>query len=137
VSHGKNKKIVEQLKQILTYGGFKPVVSQENETTSKPVPEKVMDDMRASSFAVIHVSPEKELIDENGERFVLVNQNVLIEIGASMALHKNRFVLLVEDGVNLPSNLQGMYECRYKGDSLDFEATMKLLKAFNDFKKAA
>jgi hypothetical protein len=46
----------------------------------------------------------------------------------------NNFVLLVEDGTTLPSNLQGLYEVRYQGDELDNPSTMKLLKAFNDFK---
>jgi predicted nucleotide-binding protein len=54
-----------------------------------------------------------------------------------MALHKGRFVLLVKDGVQLPSNLQGLYQCRYSGETLDFDATMRLLKAFNDFRGKA
>jgi len=44
-------------------------------------------------------------------------------------------LLLVERGLTLPSNLQGLNEVRYDGDRLDYEATMKLLKAFNDFRK--
>jgi predicted nucleotide-binding protein len=40
----------------------------------------------------------------------------------------------VEEGVKLPSNLQGLYECRYAGNELSGEATMKLLKSFNEFK---
>ena len=51
-----------------------------------------------------------------------------------MALYSRRFVLLVERGVVLPSNLQGLYEVRYEGEQLDHEATMKLLEAFNDFR---
>lgn len=35
---------------------------------------------------------------------------------------------------SLPSNLQGLYEIRYEGDRLDYEATMKLLEAFNEFR---
>ena len=42
-------------------------------------------------------------------------------------------ILLVAEGTDLPSNLQGLYECRYQGDQLDGVATMKLLKAFNGF----
>ena len=49
-----------------------------------------------------------------------------------MALYRDNFILLVEDGVQLPSNLQGLYECRYQGDELGSEGTMRLLKAFND-----
>ncbi len=51
-----------------------------------------------------------------------------------MALYGRQFILLVEDGVKLPSNLQGLYECRYSGDGLNMPATMKLLKAFNEFR---
>lgn len=64
----------------------------------------------------------------------MLNQNVLIEIGAAMMRHGRNFILLVEEGTTLPSNLQGLYEVRYQGDELDYPATMKLLKAFNEFK---
>ena len=64
----------------------------------------------------------------------MLNPNVLIEIGAALALYKRNFILLVEKGVQLPSNLQGLYEVRYEGGKLDYEATMKLLRAFSDFR---
>jgi predicted nucleotide-binding protein len=137
ISHGKNRKILEQLKTVISYGNFDPVVSVDNETVSKPIPDKVLDDMRSAAFAVIHIEDEKTLLDEAGEKHVYLNQNVLVEIGAAMALHKGRFVLLVKDGVQLPSNLQGLYQCRYTGETLDFDATMRLLKAFNDFRGKA
>ena len=41
--------------------------------------------------------------------------------------------LLVQEGLEIPSNLQGLYECRYSGDELNMTAIMKLLKAFNEF----
>jgi hypothetical protein len=34
----------------------------------------------------------------------------------------------------LPSNLQGLFEVRYDGDTLDGEATIKLLESINDMK---
>jgi predicted nucleotide-binding protein len=134
ISHGKNKKVVTQLKELLTYGDFEAVVSVERETTSKPVPDKVMDDMRACGASIIHVGTERTLKDEQGEEHPFLNENVLIEIGAALALYKGRFILLVEKGVSLPSNLQGLYEVRFEGEGLDHDATMKLLKAFNEFK---
>ena len=133
VSHGKNRKIVAQLKPILEFGKFEPVISIELETTAKPVPEKVFDDMRSCSAAVIHVDKEAELLDEEGKKHVKINDNVLIEIGAAIALYKKKFILLVQKGVSLPSNLQGLYKCEYEGDILDSDATMKLLKTFNEF----
>lgn len=133
ITHGKNSKILEQIKEIVRYGKQEPIVAVEHETVSKPVPDKVMEDMRSCQAAVIHVAQEGVLADADGSLVPQINGNVLIEIGAAMALYGRRFILLVEDGVKLPSNLQGLYECRYTGDSLDGFATMKLLKAFNDF----
>ena len=134
ITHGRNRDIVGQLKELLSFGGFSPVVAEENESTSKPVPEKVMDDMRSCFAGIIHVGSEQRLIDESGAEHIVLNSNVLIEIGAAMAIYKNRFILLVENGISLPSNLQGLYEVRYEGDKLDYEATMKLLKAFSGFR---
>jgi len=135
ITHGKNKGVVAQIKEILQYGKFEPVVSVERETTAKPVPDKVLDDMRGCYAAVVHVGTEQVLLDSKGEEHRILNPNVLIEIGAAMALFRRRFVLLVERGVTLPSNLQGLYEVRYEGDGLDHEATMRLLKAFNEFRE--
>lgn len=133
ISHGKNQKILDQVKEIVAFGKFQPIVSKDKETVSKPVPDKVMDDMRGCQAAVIHVASEGALVDLDGKPVHRINENVLIEIGAAMALYRRRFILLVEDGLQLPSNLQGLYEVRYKGGALDGDSTMKLLKAFNDF----
>jgi predicted nucleotide-binding protein len=135
ITHGKNSKIVNQVKELLVYGKFEPVVSVEKHTVSKPVPDKVLDEMRGCAAAVIHVGAEQVLVDEKGEQRSVLNPNVLIEIGAALALYGRNFILLVEHGTELPSNLQGLYEVRYEGDGLDHEATMRLLKSFNDFQK--
>ncbi len=89
--------------------------------------------MRSCFASVIHVESEQELMTPDGEKLQRINENVLIEIGASLALYGRNFVLLVKKGIHLPSNLQGLYCCFYDGDKLDYEATMKLLKAFNEF----
>lgn len=135
ISHGKNRDIVTQLKELLTFGNLEPVVSVEKETTSIPVPEKVFEDMRLCGAAVIHVNLEATLLDQSGNEVQRINENVLIEIGAAIALYGKKFVLLVEKGVKLPSNLQGLYRCEYEGEKLDYDATMKLLKIFNELRK--
>lgn len=134
ITHGKSKAIVAQLKELLVFGKLEPVVSVERESTAVPVPDKVFDDMRMCSAGVIHVGNEGEMLDQEGKKHIHINHNVLIEIGAAIALYKKRVILLVEKGVALPSNLQGLYRCEYEGDRLDYEATMKLLKTFNEFR---
>jgi hypothetical protein len=134
ISHGKNKDIVDQLREVLNFGGFEPVVSIDKEATATPVPDKVMDDMRSCGAGIVNVGTDKTITDDKGAEHKILNANVLIEIGAALALYKRNFILLVEVGVELPSNLQGLYEVRYSGSTLDYPATMKLLKAFNEFK---
>ncbi len=134
ISHGKNNQtIVGQLKELITYGQMEPVVSVDRETTAIPVPDKVFDDMRACDAGIIHVDLEEKVCD-NGETFNCLNENVLIEIGAAMALYKKRVVLLCRKGTVLPSNLQGLYLCQYDDSQLDYSATMKLLKTLQELR---
>lgn len=134
ISHGKNKDLVDSIKKLLSFGELEPVVSVERSSVSQPVPDKVMSEMRSCGASIIHVSDEQKLIDQEAKEHIVLNPNVLMEIGAAMALYGRRFILLVKDGVKLPSNLQGLYEVRYSGDNLDGEATIKLLEAIRDVK---
>ncbi|MGB2752081.1 MAG: TIR domain-containing protein [Pyrinomonadaceae bacterium] len=137
ITHGKDKAFIDPIKKLLAFGEMIPIVSVERESVSKPVPEKVMDDMRMCGAAIIHVADEVRLMDKDAKEHVVINANVLIEIGAAMALYGQRFILLVKDGVELPSNLQGLYQVRYQGDVLDGPATIQLLEAINNMKSVA
>jgi predicted nucleotide-binding protein len=134
ISHGKQKTIALQIKELLSFGNFDPVVSVDREATAIPVPEKVFEDMRSCGAGVIHVGAEGKYLDKDGNEHTKINDNVLIEIGAAMALYGKKVILLVERGVNLPSNLQGLYRCDFEGERLDYDATMKLLKTFSQFR---
>jgi hypothetical protein len=137
LTHGKNKALIEPIKKLLGFGELEAVVSVQTQTVSQPVPGKVMGEMRSCGAAIIHVEDERHLVDKEGNEHIVLNDNVLIEIGAAMALYGERFILVVKDGVKLPSNLSGLLELRYKGDTLDMEETIKLLEATNDMKKRA
>lgn len=109
-------------------------MSVERESTAIPVPEKFFEDMRSCRAGVIHVGAEGKYLDRDGNEQTKINDNVLIEIGAAMALYGKKVILLVEGGVTLPSNLQGLYRCEFDGDRLEYESTMKLLKTFSQFR---
>lgn len=134
ITHGKNRDFIEPIKKLLKFGELEAVVSVDKTSVSVPVPDKVMNDMRSCGAAIIHVEGEMEVLDKNAQQHIILNPNVLIEIGAAIALYGKRFILLVKDGAKLPSNLQGLFEVRYTGDALDGETTIKLLEAINDIK---
>ncbi|MDE0219861.1 MAG: nucleotide-binding protein [Spirochaetaceae bacterium] len=135
ITHGKNQEFVSPIKKLLFFGEMEAVVSVENQSVSQPVPDKVMNDMRSCGAAIIHVEDELRLMDSEAKEQIVLNPNVLIEIGAAMALYGRRFILLVKSGVKLPSNLQGLFEVRYEGNSLDGNSTIRLLEAINELKK--
>jgi predicted nucleotide-binding protein len=132
VTHGKNKDFIDPIKKVISYGKYEAVVAEEKQSVSKPVPDKVMGLMRSCGSAIIHVDVEKVLKDEDEKEVQVLNPNVLTEIGAAQALYGRRFILLVKEGVKLPSNLQGLYEVRYPGEKLDANDAFKLLEAMQD-----
>jgi predicted nucleotide-binding protein len=134
ISHGKNQAFIAPIRELLKFGQLEAVVSVEKSTASQPIPQKVMSDMRSCGAAIIHVDGERKHMDIESKEVVALNENVLIEIGAAMALYGERFILLVKDGVKLPSNLQGMYEVRYASEKLDGNETIKLMSSINDMK---
>jgi predicted nucleotide-binding protein len=134
ISHGKNRVFIDPIRELLKFGQLDAVVSTEKSTVSPPVTQKVMQDMRSCGAAIIHVDSERKLMDVETKEHAALNENVLIEIGAAMALYGERFILLVKDGVKLPSNLQGLFEVRYIGEKLDGNETIKLMGSINDMK---
>jgi len=114
---------VEPVKKLLEYG--------------EPVPEKVMGDMRSCGAAIIHVDAERTITDRDGNDHVLLNPE---------RAHRNRggnghlWTALHSPSprrCQVPSNLEGLFEVRYKGDTLDATATLNLLEAMKDIKNYA
>ncbi len=133
ITHGKNRALIDPIEKLLKFGDLDAFVSVHSQTVSQPVPTKVMEEMRSCGAAIIHVENERSA-DYEGKEQAVINSNVLIEIGAAMALFGSRFILVVKDGVELPSNLQGLLVLRYKGDTLDVNDTVQLLDAIADMK---
>lgn len=134
IAHGKNRAFLEPIKKLLGFGGLEPLVSVERPTVAQPLPDKVFNEMRSCGAAIIHVDMEQDATDKDGNEIHVLNPNVLIEIGAAAALYGRRYILLVRDGVILPSDLKGLFEVRYHGSTMDSDATIRLLEAINDIK---
>jgi predicted nucleotide-binding protein len=132
ISHSKNRKILEQIKSNLEFGGFSYNVAIETETTAIPIPEKIFGMMRDCNCAIVNVSADETEKREDGS--FGINANVLVEIGAAFLAYNQRVILLVDKRLSLPSNLQGLYRCEYQGDELDSGAVTKLQKGLLQFR---
>lgn len=133
IAHSKNKKILEQIKQILDFGQFKYAIAEEVQTTSIPIPEKIFGLMKQCNSGIINVSAdEQERLPDGTYK---INQDVLIEIGGAFLRYDKRVILLVDKRLTLPSNLQGLYRCEYEGDELSFSTAMNLQNSLKEFRK--
>jgi predicted nucleotide-binding protein len=133
ISHSKNKKILDNIKQMLAFGKFDYRVAEEKETLSMPLSDKVFGLMQECNCAIINVSADQE--KKQGDVYGM-NENVLIEIGAAF-LHYNKRVLLVIDErfkEKLPSILQGITAIFYEGHELSLSDGMKLMQALGEFR---
>ncbi len=133
ISHSKNKKILDNVKQMLTFGNFDSRVAEEKETLSMPLSDKVFGLMKECNCAIINVSADQE--KKQGDTYG-INENVLIEIGASF-LHYDKRVLLVIDQRfkdKLPTILQGITAIFYEGQELSLTDGMKLMKSLGEFR---
>lgn len=132
ISHSKNKVVLEQIKTILKFGHYEPVVAVETETTSIPIPEKVFGLMKDCSAAIINISADES--EKKADGTYGVNPNVLIEIGGAFLLYNKKVILLADKRVVIPSNLRGLALCEYEGDELSWNTGMKLQTALLSFR---
>jgi len=50
-------------------------------------------------------------------------------------MYDQKVILLVDKRIELPSNLQGLYRCEYKGNELSWDTGIKLTKVLQGFRK--
>ena len=132
ISHGKNRAFIESLKEVASLSELEPVVSIENESAAISISDKVLTDMRDCGGAIIHIDGEIQGLGDKATP--ILNPNVLIEIGAALALYGKRYIVLCRKGIDLPSNLQGLYRIDYEGPILSADDTIRLLKALKHLK---
>jgi len=133
ISHSKNKKILENIKQTLTFGKFDSRVAEEKETLAIPLSDKVFSLMQECNCAIINISADEE--KKQGEIYG-INENVLIEIGASFLYYNKRVLLVIDKKLKerLPSILQGLTAIFYEGQELTFNEGLKLMEVLGEFR---
>ena len=58
ITHRSGAKIIEQVKELVAFGKFEPVVAKERGAAARPFLHELMDEMRGCDTAVIHVGTE-------------------------------------------------------------------------------
>jgi predicted nucleotide-binding protein len=122
-------KVLEHVKELVASGQLEPVVARERGTAGGLC--DLIEQMRGCDTAIIHVTAGAASADAN--RRARISDDVLVEIGAAMALYGREFVVLVEDAVELPPYLRGLREFRYGGEASNMPAMTRLVRACMSF----
>jgi hypothetical protein len=125
-----SEKVLQHVKELVASGPFEPIVARERGAAAAPLLYDLINQMRGCDTAIIHVTGGPATGDADREP---LSGDVLIEIGAAMALYGREFVLLLDEAIELPPNLRGLRECRYRGDELNKPEIVRLLRAFSSF----
>lgn len=119
VAHGKNKKPLEQLKQILEKYNIPRIIATDEPHKGRPIGIKVADEMKRCSSGIFIFTGDVETKDNEGNTILQPNYNVVYELGAGSVLYGNKIIILRENGVELPSDFHEVGRISFEKDRLD------------------
>lgn len=116
IAHGGESPALDKLKKFLIALGVEPLVIEEQPSEGRSVGENVDCYARQADCAIILAT--KGDIDGKTGRFI-PRGNVLIEIGKSQELFKDRIIYLLQAGANLPTNITEKVRARFTTQNMD------------------
>ena len=127
IAHGRSKKPLDQLKQILNEWQVPFVVAVDEPNVGRPISAKVADLMRACTAGIFIFTADDEFQDAQGEAVFRPSQNVIYGLGAASLLYGQKIVIFKERGVSFPTDFRDLGWIEFDRDSLDAKA-MELLR---------
>jgi len=132
IAHGKNKRPMEQLKQILEQFKIPYKVAVGEPNLGRPIGTKVREVMESCNCAILIFTADEEFNDKHGNTIWRPSENVVFELGAAGYLYDRRIVIMKEEGVSFPSNFKDIGYISFGKDALDAKA-MDILKELIGF----
>ncbi len=116
IIHGRNEAKWRELKEIIK-NNFKlnPIVLSEQPNIGKTIIEKFEEYARTCSCAIAIFTPDDEVFEENGEKYLQVRPNVIYEVGWFCGkLGRNKVILLLKEGTSIFSDFGGIVQNTFK-----------------------
>jgi len=139
ISHTEKRELVDQLEVALGFANIPSAVVERQGTISTsatpaagPVAEHLLEAMRQCNAAVIVVSTDDCSQVQTAQ--ATLRQDVFVEIGAAFVFYDRRVVLLWDESIPVPRNLQGLNRCEFKDGRLEWETAVRLMRAIKEFK---
>jgi len=129
IAHGGDSPALRKLKSFLEALGVQPLIVEEQPSEGRSVGENVDWYARKADCAIILAT--KGDIDGKTGRFI-PRGNVLIEIGKSQELFKDRIIYLLQAGTKSPTNISEKVWGRFTTQRMD-DAFIKIAKELNKF----
>jgi predicted nucleotide-binding protein len=110
VVHGHNETVKQTVARTLEKLGLEPIILNEQNNSGKTIIEKFEENSSNVDFAVILLTAYDEGKSKKEEKYKnRARQNVVFEMGYFTGkLGRNRVLLLLENGVDKPSDLDGI-----------------------------
>lgn len=117
VGHGKNELVRSRVKTFLQDRcGFEVIILQELPSSGMTLIEKLEKYGRLADYAVLIFTPD-DMSDEGTAR---ARQNVVQELGWFQGvLGRNRTAILLQIGVEIPSNIAGIVRLDFEGEAVE------------------
>jgi hypothetical protein len=139
ISHTEKRELVDQLEVTLGFANIPSAVVERQGAISTsatsaagPVAEHLLEAMRQCNAAVIVVS--KDDCSQVQTAQATLRQDVFVEIGAAFVFYERRVVLLWDESIPVPRNLQGLNRCEFKDGRLEWEDAVRLMRAIKELK---
>jgi CAP12/Pycsar effector protein, TIR domain len=118
VGHGRNKKPLEQLKQILDQYQIPHRVAVDEANQGRPISTKVADLMHQCGAGILIFTADEEFKDEQGNSKWKPSDNVVYELGAASVLYGGRIIVFKEDAVDFATNFRDIGYISFERDAL-------------------
>ncbi len=129
IAHGGDSPTLRKLKNYLDALGVQPLVVEEQPSEGRSIAENVDYYARQADFAIILAT--KGDIDGKTGGFI-PRGNVLIEIGKSQELFKERIIYLLQAGTKFPTNISEKVWGRFTTERMD-DAFIKIARELCKF----
>jgi hypothetical protein len=133
VSFSDNKKLTEQIMTMLEVDKFPYEVGQQKIGIDVPEGEGVSTAMKKCNAGIIFAAPDENVLLPNGQ--YAMSPASLIELGAAIVLFGSNVVLLCDERVAMPQDLQGFEHYEFSGTELSWNAGVNLMKAVSRFRE--
>jgi len=119
IAHGGRSSILDKLREFIEALGIKPIIVELSPSKGMTVDEKVSKYIKDADFGIV-LATKGGIIDTKGkETKQLPRLNVIDELERLRAAFPNKTILLLEKGVDLPSNISGLTHEPFVGQSMD------------------